>query len=120
MLKKLGDRLRNAREKMNFSQVDVSKLTGISNKTISNYENNVSSPDPETLRAFADLYKTSVDYLLGRTEFHNLNETIYESETHYLDVSDLPVEAIKQVEEYIELIKLKYTPGKNRKNKPSL
>jgi len=107
-LKTLGDSLRNAREAKNLTQIEVAKKTGIHNKTISNYENDVSSPDPDTLKTFADIYETSVDYLLGRTEDQKDLKSATNGVCH-LDVSDLPDEAIKQVKEYIELLRLKYT-----------
>lgn len=113
-MKTLGDRLRNARERKNLSQIEASKCSGINNKTISNYENNVSSPDPDTLIIFADLYETSVDYLLGRTEI--INEQKNETKAyHNFDVAGLPEEAIRQIEDYIELIKLKYYPDGMKK-----
>jgi transcriptional regulator with XRE-family HTH domain len=107
-LKTLGDRLKNAREKKNLTQVYVSKRTGINNKTISNYENNVSSPDPETLKIFTEVYETSADYLIGRTEsvWEKGSSTIDNSK--FVDVSGLPEEAVKQVEDYIAFLKQKY------------
>ena len=114
-MKTLGDSLRNAREEKNLTQMEVAKKTGIHNKTISNYENGVSSPDPNALKTFADIYETSVDYLLGRSDKQK-NLISAANNLRQLDVSGLPEEAIKQVEEYIELLKLKYkTNGTNRK-----
>lgn len=105
-MKTLGDSLRNAREMKNLTQKEVAKRTGINNKTISNYENGVSMPDPVTLRTFAEIYETSVDYLLG----HPLNkETGIAGEcSRSIDVSDLPEEAVRQAEEYVSLLRLKY------------
>lgn len=67
----IGNRLKNSREKNNLSQIQVSKLTGINNKTLSNYENGVSYPDPDTITLLAKLYKVSADYLLGLDEEMN-------------------------------------------------
>lgn len=61
----LADRLRIARERLDISQIDVSKKIGISNKTISGYENGVSEPDIDTLRLLAQLYQVSIDWLAG-------------------------------------------------------
>lgn len=116
-MKTLGDSLRNARETKNLTQKEVAKKTGINNKTISNYENDVSSPDPGTLKTFADIYETSVDYLLGRTNNHKIPDSGMK-ESYRFDTAGLPEEAIKQVEEYIELLKLKYKRnGTNKENK---
>lgn len=106
-MKTLGDSLRNAREAKNLTQKEVAKRTGIHNKTISNYENGVSSPDPDALKTFADIYETSVDYLLGRFENKIETKTGIKN-VRRLDISDLPDEAVERVEEYIELLKLKY------------
>jgi transcriptional regulator with XRE-family HTH domain len=116
-LRTLGDNLRNAREEKNLTQVEVSRKTGIHNKTISNYENNVSSPDPDTLKLFADIYETSVDYLLGRTPIKNVKGAGINADSAYVDVSGLPEEAVAKVEEYIELLRLKYCPKKPKKRK---
>jgi transcriptional regulator with XRE-family HTH domain len=105
-LKTLGDSLRNAREGKNLTQKEVSKKTGINNKTISNYENDVSLPDPNTLKTFADIYETSVDYLLGRPD--NKENLSGREDKKSLDVSGLPDEAIRQAEEYIGLLRLKF------------
>ena len=118
-MKTLGESLRNAREAKSLTQKEVSKKTGIHNKTISNYENNVSSPDPDALKTFADIYETSVDYLLGRSEHYSGgNPGLNSAEScRYIDVSSLPDDAIRQVEEYAELLKLKYKEGRKREPK---
>ena len=71
----LGDRLRQARETNGLSQVQVKKSTGINNKTLSNYEQNVSSPDPYTLKVLADLYEVSTDWLISGKQ-PNFSKTI--------------------------------------------
>ncbi len=61
----IGDRLRELRENLGLMQITVSKKIGISNKVLSNYENNISSPDIQTLILICDFYNISSDYLLG-------------------------------------------------------
>ncbi|HIU64654.1 MAG TPA: LexA family transcriptional regulator [Candidatus Avacidaminococcus intestinavium] len=63
----IGHSLKQAREQADLKQTDVFKLCGISNKTLSNWENNVSKPDPESLIVLASIYKISLDHLLGYT-----------------------------------------------------
>ena len=75
---KLGDRLRQTREHSKLSQIQVKERTGINNKTLSNYENNVSSPDPYTLKTLADLYKVSTDWLISGKE-STLHRSMYNS-----------------------------------------
>lgn len=74
MKKIIAQRLKLAREKQKLSQVDVYNTTGINNKTLSGYENEVSSPDLETLKILAQVYKCSSDYLLGITDDPNTPE----------------------------------------------
>ena len=72
----LGDRLRQARENNDLTQIQVKNNTGINNKTLSNYEMNVSSPDPYTLKTLADLYGVTTDWLIsGKPDLPNLHVT---------------------------------------------
>ncbi|MEG3071716.1 MAG: helix-turn-helix transcriptional regulator [Candidatus Syntrophopropionicum ammoniitolerans] len=64
----LGIRLRMARESKHLTQVQVRKLTNINNKTLSGYEKGVSEPDIDTLITLANLYETSIDYLVGNID----------------------------------------------------
>lgn len=57
--------LRILREKHDLSQVELSKRLGISNVTLSQYENGVRKPDIETLKQIASYFNVSTDYLLG-------------------------------------------------------
>lgn len=61
----IGEFLRSAREDKDLSQIEVMKLTGINNKTLSGYENNVAEPDLQTLATLANLYHFSIDKLLN-------------------------------------------------------
>jgi transcriptional regulator with XRE-family HTH domain len=70
----IGDRLRELRENLGFMQITVSKKIGISNKVLSNYENNISTPDLQTLIILCNFYKVSSDYLLGLTRIEPLAE----------------------------------------------
>lgn len=63
----LGERLRVCREKLHKSQLDASADLGISNTQLSRYEADTRKPDPELISKFAEYYKTTTDYLLGRT-----------------------------------------------------
>ncbi|GBF73092.1 putative transcriptional regulator [Paenibacillus sp. 598K] len=64
----LGDRLKKARERRGWNQRYVSKITRISNTSLSNYERNYREPDAETLKKLAEFYEVSVDWLVGASE----------------------------------------------------
>lgn len=57
--------LRTARQNANLSQFDVSKRTGINNKSISNWENGVAFPSILNAITLAKLYGVTVDELIG-------------------------------------------------------
>ena len=71
----MGEKLRKAREKKELTQIQVRELTGINNKTLSGYENNVSTPDPETFKLLATLYDVTIDYLMGRENIKKHSES---------------------------------------------
>jgi len=61
----LANRLKEARKKSGYNQIDAAKKLGISNGTLSGYERNYRDPDTDILKKMADLYEVSVDWLLG-------------------------------------------------------
>jgi len=60
-------RLRDLREDKELTQEALSKAINISQRSYSYYERGEHLIPPEILCRLADYYKTSVDYLLGRT-----------------------------------------------------
>ena len=90
----ISKKLKSAREETGKSQTQVSKDTGINNKTLSGYERGVSEPDLATLSLLADYYGVSLDYLLGRTNSRNTN---LEDQAKYIESLklDTPEAAIK-------------------------
>lgn len=76
----LGKLLIELRKEKGIYQKELAVYLNVSIGTISNYENGVHNPDPETLVMLAEFFGVSTDYLLGRTKFRynldNLNERI--------------------------------------------
>ncbi len=105
----LGKRIKKLRENKNLNQLEFSKILNISNTTLSQYEAGNRTPSDEIKEKVADYFNVSVDYLLGRTEKCNFEDDGSEYKKFYnFDVSNLPEEAIKQIEDYIEFVKQKY------------
>jgi len=65
MLQIFAERLKYLREEKNLSQVQLSKLTGISNMAISNWERNNREISASFLIRLAVFFDVTVDYLLG-------------------------------------------------------
>ncbi|WNC15991.1 helix-turn-helix transcriptional regulator [Brevibacillus brevis] len=64
----LSQRLRTARRAKGFTQEELAELVCTTKGTISNYENNHSTPPNDMLRQLADILNVSTDWLLGRTD----------------------------------------------------
>ena len=61
-----GDRLRNLREDAKMTQTQLGKLVGVSDRVIGYYESNDRFPKkPETLQKLSEVFKVSVDFLVG-------------------------------------------------------
>ena len=112
----LGKRLKKLREKSDLNQLEFSKILNISNTTLSQYEAGNRTPSDEIKEKIADYFCVSVDYLLGRTEIKGLQENEVRAENNrFIDVTGLPEDDIKKVEEYVELLKQKHhTDGRPR------
>ena len=61
-------RIRNLREDNDLTQTELSKYLKISQVAYSYYESGKRSIPLELLSKLADFYKTSIDYLLYRTD----------------------------------------------------
>ncbi len=60
--------LRNVRKESNLTQKQIAELLNISQQSYSDYENEKTQPDFETLIKIADTLNVSIDFLLGRTD----------------------------------------------------
>ncbi len=61
------NRITQLRKEKGMSQIALSMELNISQKMISAYENNKSEPGIATLMHMADIFNTSVDYIIGYT-----------------------------------------------------
>lgn len=61
--------LKELRKQHNLSQQKLAEALHVSQQSIYKYENNITSPDIETLINMADYFNTSIDYIVGHTSF---------------------------------------------------
>lgn len=87
----LGERLQKQRQLLNLSQKEVASAIGVSASIISNYESSERVPSVENLMALANLYRCSVDYLLG----------IKKDSCSYIDVSMLTDSQIQLLQNFL-------------------
>ncbi|TRM08775.1 helix-turn-helix transcriptional regulator [Lentibacillus cibarius] len=105
----LGERLKLCRNKRGYSQKEVAEKIGVKNNTLSSYESGARSPDYDTLTELAEIYDTSIDYLL-RGE-----ERIYKN-MFFFDMEGLSDDEIKDIKRHIEYVKWKSRQEKGDKN----
>ncbi|MDE6505305.1 MAG: helix-turn-helix domain-containing protein [Clostridia bacterium] len=63
-----GERLKELRNIKNISQMELSKLTGISQSAIAKWELDKTEPTASALIILSNFFGESVDYLLGLSE----------------------------------------------------
>ena len=70
----IGKRLAELRKRCGYTQKQLAEELNLSQQVISNIERNTTAPDVDFLRDTADLYKISLDELIGRkTVFPDAN-----------------------------------------------
>ncbi|NMS90558.1 helix-turn-helix transcriptional regulator [Clostridioides difficile] len=67
-MESLGDRISNLRKKLDINQKELATKVGITEASLSRYENNLREPKSEIIVRLAKELKTSTDYLLGVNE----------------------------------------------------
>jgi transcriptional regulator with XRE-family HTH domain len=63
-----GDRLKQLRQESGLTQEELAEKLQIVKSTITKYEKNTRKPEFEILIKMADIFGTTTDYLLGRTD----------------------------------------------------
>ncbi len=95
MIQGLPDRLQTLRSRYGYTQKHVADILRVSPSIVSGYETGERTPSTEVLLSLSDLYRCSVDYLLGKQKAEpNL----------YLDVSGLSDQQIQALLNLIRVI----------------
>lgn len=105
--------LKELRKENGYTQSELSKLINSSTSKIAMWETGKRDPVKDDLLVLSELFNVSTDYLLGKTDNRNIETKKEINATtiaaHRLgDIEDLPDEAIDQLNDYIEYLKLKY------------
>ncbi|EOU1886315.1 helix-turn-helix domain-containing protein [Clostridium perfringens] len=111
----LNNRLKSLRNEKGVLQKDVAEYLKISTSAYGFYEQGKRIPDVETLNKLSDYYNVSIDYLLGKSNIKESAEDIINDDTLTLALhndngidEELPEEAKKEIEDFIEYVKHKY------------
>ena len=70
----IKDRLKSLREEKSIYQKDLADKLHISRAAIASYETGKSLPSLEIVLKYADYFKCSTDYILGRVDKRNFQE----------------------------------------------
>jgi len=66
-----NDRLKNMRDERGFTQEELAKVSGVSEKQLWRYENGESKPTSEVIAKISKALEVSADYLLGLVDVPN-------------------------------------------------
>ena len=89
------NRIALLRKEKNMSQIALSLKLNVSQKMISAYENDKSEPGIATLIKLAEIFDTSVDYLIGYTNIRKPIDRIYENKS--ADIENDLINEIKKL-----------------------
>lgn len=108
------NRLKELRIEKDLSQAKLADLFNISQQAVSHYEKGIRGIDSSLIASLAKFFDVSTDYLLGVSDVRNYTQdpdiTIaLHSDTDY---DELPDEAIKEINGFVEYIKQKYKDKK--------
>lgn len=65
------NRIKFLREENNMLQDDLAKILNVTQKTISNYENEARDIPTEYLKILSEYFNCSIDYILGKSNIRN-------------------------------------------------
>lgn len=114
-------RLKELRKEYKMTQEELAGKLGLVRTAIANYETGRTSPDSETLSLIANIFNTTTDYLLGRTDIkqpiENIikeqNKTDSSSDEITEEIRNLSPESQEELKKLIELYKLKDMQKRN-------
>lgn len=110
----IGNKIKQLRERNDLTQEQLAKMLNLSQQTIDHYEKERAKPNIDTVGLLAKIFDVSADYLIGLSNKPNAHPRIETIAAHRTDdpMSDLPEEARKSVEEFMDYIQKKYKDKK--------
>lgn len=75
-MERIGSRITKARKEINLNQKELAEKCGITEATLSRYENGLREPKSEIVVRMADALNVTTDYLLGRSNEKQPNKNL--------------------------------------------
>ena len=97
----LGQRLKTLRKENNMTQNELGKKINVTKVSICCYEKGVRLPSLETLIDLSEVFKVSIDYLLGKDYFVIADN----NEEYNIRISKEEIVFIKELRKYDDLYK---------------
>lgn len=96
----IGKRILNLRKNKDLSQKELAEQVGITEASLSRYENDLREPKAEIIAKIAEALECSTDYLLGltnnKTEYKS-KSNLHKNETKYESYGDIEKIFIKRL-----------------------
>ncbi|MGG0663451.1 helix-turn-helix transcriptional regulator [Viridibacillus arvi] len=105
----ISQRIKDARKAKKLTQEELALKVQTTKGTISNYENEYSTPSNEMIVLLADVLDVTADYLLGRTDFPDYSQTQQQEFERFKDNPELQrffYELPKSPEEDLKALKV--------------
>lgn len=118
-LDKFRKRLKEERLKKKLTQVQLAEILDIDRTSISKYENGKQLPELYVLNSIADFFGVSLDYITGRSNNRTSNTEEVVSSDFLKKLDDLSEESKKELEKYIQLLKMKDQLDKSKDEQSS-
>jgi transcriptional regulator with XRE-family HTH domain len=114
----LGKRIKEIREKLNYTQKRFADALKISNVQLSRYESGDRKPEPEMIANIAELLDVSSDYLLGITDNPTPNKKDEEISSAYYDYDNITEEEKDYLDLQLEIFRKMKEDRKKKRNEP--
>lgn len=93
----IGNRIRTLRQRLNVTQSQVEKSTGIPQSNLSEFENGKLTPTIQTLSKIARFFDVSISYLLGESNVDGVKMNV-----RMLD--GLSEDGKKEIQDFIDFV----------------
>lgn len=100
----LGSRIQTLRKQKNISQIELGQEIGVSKSQINRYENKEVQPPADILKKLADIFNTSIDFLVYGDSEQKAKQLIQDNDllAQFRAVEELDQKDKKTIKEVID------------------
>ena len=120
IVERFAQRLAKIRKAKGLSQVELAKLTGISNRMIAHYETKVKELPHDKIVLLAQTLEVSIDELMGHTPVKEKNALDRRIVKKAQMLDELPNKDQKAVADFIDALHSRHTSRKAKRNSKSI